>query len=408
MPNIMSSRQRMLAALDFQEPDHTPCSFMLFNALRDRSETYASFIERQMAMGLDAYVQIPPRPPVLVNDYYNLHGLPVNYDPRVTIQEWVEDQPGESVPIMVKEYHTPGGVLRTQVRQTEDWPWGDHVPFLDDYLVPRSKKFLATEQEDLEALRYLLVPPTEAEIASFLAESQPALELARRHDLLLAGGWGAGADLIGWIHGLQAMVFSIYDQPEFMHEMLDIIATWNRRRMEVVLEAGIDLYIKRAWYENGDFWTPTTYREFLYPIVKLDAELAHQYETRLGYIITSNCMPLLDMFAEAGVDVLIGVDPGTWDLAVAKDRLAGRVALWGGMNGHLTVEHGADEEVRAEVRQALQVLSPGGGFILSPVDNVRENTPRAHQNVRALIEEWRWLTDHQRRATKSSSPKDKA
>jgi hypothetical protein len=92
MPNTMSSRQRMLAALDCQEPDHTPCSFMLFNALRDSSETHASFIERQVAMGLDAYVQIPLRPPVLVNDYYNLHGLPVTYDPRVTIQEWVEDQ----------------------------------------------------------------------------------------------------------------------------------------------------------------------------------------------------------------------------------------------------------------------------------------------------------------------------
>jgi hypothetical protein len=395
MPNTMSSRQRMLAALDCQEPDHTPCSFMLFNALRDSSETHASFIERQVAMGLDAYVQIPLRPPVLVNDYYNLHGLPVTYDPRVTIQEWVEDQPGESVPIMVKDYYTPGGVLRTEVRQTQDWPWGDHVPFLDDYLVPRSKKFLVTEPEDLEALRYLLVPPTEADIASFLAESQPALELARRHDLLLAGGWGVGADLIGWIHGLQAMVFSTYDQPEFIREMLNIIATWNRRRMEVVLEVGIDLYIKRAWYENGDFWTPTTFREFLLPILKADAELAHQKGSRLGYIITSNCMPLLEIFAEAGVDVLIGVDPGAWKMAVAKTKLGGKVCLWGGVNGHLTVEQGTSEAVRAEVRQAMRMLAPDGGFILSPVDNVREDTHQSRENVLTLIGEWQRLTGQQ-------------
>ncbi len=388
MPNAMSSRERMLAALDGQEPDHVPCSFMLYNALRDLSRSYAEFIERQVEMGLDAYVQIPPRPPVLINDYYNLHGLPVSYDPRVTTQEWLEDRDQEHVPITVKEYHTPGGLLRTEVRQTEDWPWGDHVPFLDDYLVPRSKKFVVTEPEELGALRYLLMSPTEAEVAAFRAESQAVIELARRHDLLLAGGWGVGADLIGWIHGLQAMVFTIYDQPEFIREMLDIIATWNRRRMEAILEAGVDLYIKRAWYENGDFWTPTTYREFLFPIVQGDAQLAHQKGARLGYIITSNCMPLLDMFAEAGVDVLIGVDPRAWDSTVAKEKLAGRVALWGGINGHLSVEHGTVQEMGAEVRQAMEALAPGGGFILSPVDNVRENTPRAHKNVKALIDEW--------------------
>jgi uroporphyrinogen decarboxylase len=106
-------------------------------------------------------------------------------------------------------------------------------------------------------------------------------------------------------------------------------------------------------------------------------------------------MPLLDMFAEAGVDVLIGVDPGAWNLTLAKEKLAGRVALWGGTNGHLTVEHGSPQEVRAEVRRALEVLSPGGGFVLSPVDNVRENTPGARENVQVLIDEWRRLTRQQ-------------
>jgi hypothetical protein len=388
MPETASSRQRMLAALDCEVPDYVPCSFMLFNALRDRSQSHAEFIERQVEMGLDAYVQIPPRPPVQVNDYYNLHGLPVSYDPRVLTKEWVEDQPGERDPIMVKEYHTPGGVLRTEVRLTEDWPWGDHVPFLDDYLVPRSKRFLVTGPEDLNALRYLLVPSTQAEIAAFRTEAQPALELARQHDLLVTGGWGVGADLIGWIHGLQTMVFTIYDQPEFVREMLDIVARWNRGRMQVVLEAGIDLYIKRAWYENCDFWTPASYREFLFPIVRADAELAHQKGARLGYIITSNCMPLLELFAEAGIDVLIGLDPEAWDMADAKRRLGGKVCLWGGVNGHLTVERGSSYDVQAEVRQAMEILALGGGFILSPVDNVRENTSLAAENVAALIDEW--------------------
>jgi len=388
-----SSRQRLLAALNLREPDHTPCSFMLYNGLKSTCRDYAEFVERQVEMGLDAFVQLPPRPPVVVNDYYNLHGLPVSYDPRVEIQEWIERPSDEEWPIMVKEYHTPAGTLRTEVRQTDDWRWGDHVPFLDDYIVPRSRKFLVTGSEDLDALRYLLAPLTPGEVAAFEAESQPVLDLAHHYDLLVTGGWGVGADLVGWVFGLENMVFATYDHPEFMRQLLDIIAVWNRQRMEVVLGAGIDLYIKRAWYENCDFWTPSTYREFLLPIAKADADFCHQRGVKFGYIITSNCMALLETFAEASVDVVIGVDPMEWDLAVAKQKLGARVCLWGGVNGHRTVEQGSAADVRSAVREAMQVLAPGGGFILSPVDNVREDTPRSRENVLALIKEWQRLTE---------------
>jgi hypothetical protein len=40
------------------------------------------------------------------------------------------------------------------------------------------------------------------------------------------------------------------------------------------------------------------------------------------------------------------------------------------------------------VRQALSVLAPAGGFILSPVDNVTADTPTTWRNVAALIDEW--------------------
>ncbi|UCD58045.1 MAG: hypothetical protein JSV16_02720, partial [Candidatus Hydrogenedentota bacterium] len=314
----MSSRDQMLAALSRGEPDHTPCCFMLFNGLKSTCRDYTHFIERQVEMGLDTYVELPPRPPVVVNDHYNLHGLPVSYDPHVEIEEWVERPFSENRTVLVKEYHTPAGTLHAEVYQTDDWRWGDHVPFLDDYIIPRSRKFLITKPEDLSALRYLLVPPKKSEIAEFRKQAQPVMELARRHNLLVTGGWGVGADLIGWVYGLENMVFASFDQPEFLHELLEIISVWNRSRMDVVLDAGIDLYIKRAWYENCDFWTPDTYRKFLYPILQADRELAHQKGARVGYIITSGCMPLLDMFVEIGIDVVIGVDPAEWDLALTK------------------------------------------------------------------------------------------
>jgi uroporphyrinogen-III decarboxylase len=214
---------------------------------------------------------------------------------------------------------------------------------------------------------------------------------AREHDLLVAGGWGVGADMIGWVHGLNALVYDVYDRPDFVRDLLAMIAEWNRARMRVVLGAGVDLYIKRAWYENADFFTPGIWRELILPELARDATLAHDAGAKFGCIITASAMPLLELIAEAGVDVLIGVDPETFDLERTKAILQRRVCLWGGVNGHLTVEHGTPEAVTGEVTAALQSLGPDG-FILSPVDNVRQDTETALSNVRTLIGAWQAQT----------------
>src|SRR5512137_1476878 len=128
--------------------------------------------------------------------------------------------PGENLPILVKEYHTPAGTLRAEVKQTRDWPYGDHIPFFDDYIEPRSRKLLVEAFRDLEPLGYLLRPPTEAEIQQFQADSLPYLEFAQQKGLLVAGGWGVGADAIGWLAGLTHMIKLTRRQPEFIHSLL--------------------------------------------------------------------------------------------------------------------------------------------------------------------------------------------
>ena len=149
----LTSRQRMLGAINHLQVDHPPCSFMLNNGLKSTCADYLEFIHKQIDLGLDTYVQIPPRPPVVINDSYNLHGLPVSYHHSVQIEEWIELLDHERYPVLFKEYHTPAGTLRAEVFQDDEWRWGDHVPFLDDYLETRSRKYLLTGPEDLAAIR---------------------------------------------------------------------------------------------------------------------------------------------------------------------------------------------------------------------------------------------------------------
>jgi uroporphyrinogen-III decarboxylase len=383
MPTRLSSRDRMLAALDCREADYVPCCFGSFNILQQQCADQVEFLDRQLEMGLDVIARISiPEP---------------HFDARVQTREWREELPGQPYPILHKAYETPAGTLRTSVEQSEDWPWGDHIPLMDDFLIPRSRKFLVTPEDNLEALRYLLAPPTNEDIARFREHARQVKALAAERDLLVVGTYGTVGDLAVWLSGLQELVMLTVDAPDFVHDLLDVIETWNRRCVELVLKEGVDLVIRRAWYENADFWSPPYYRRFLLPGLRRDVEMAHQAGARFGYLMSCASMPLLDIMMEAGIDVLMGVDPAqdrTMDLRALKRQVAGRMCVWGGVCGYLTVECGTPEDIAAEVRQAISILAPGGGLILAPVTNVRADTPRAWENVRTMIREWRSLRQY--------------
>jgi uroporphyrinogen decarboxylase len=161
--------------------------------------------------------------------------------------------------------------------------------------------------------------------------------------------------------------------------------------MQVVLEAQPDLFLRRSWYEGSDFWSPQPYRRFVLPRLKEEVALAHQGGARFGYIQTSGTMARLDDLLAAGVDVLVGLDPGTLPphgLQVVKERIGGQIALWGGVTAAPTVEEGSREQVRAAVRRAIECLAPGGGYILSPVDNITDLSEAAWNNVLTFISAW--------------------
>jgi uroporphyrinogen-III decarboxylase len=314
----------------------------------------------------------------------------------VRIREWREDLPDHPYPVLHKVYETPAGTLRTSVDRSDDWPWGDHVPFIDDFLIPRSRKFLITPDDSLKALRYLLAPPTDAEITRFREHARRVKALAAERELLTVGTYGTVGDLAAWLCGQRELIMLTVDDPDFVHEFLSVIEDWNRRRVELVLDAGVDLIVRRAWYENADFWSPPLYRRFLLPGMRRDAEMAHQAGAKFGYLMSASSMPLIEMLTDAGVDVLMGVDPAQdrmMDLAELKRLAADKLCLWGGVCGYLTVELGTPEEIAEEVHQAISLLAPGGGFILAPVTNVRADTPRAWENVRTMIREWHALRD---------------
>lgn len=387
----MDSRERMLAAIGGEKPDYVPLSFMIFAALRAERNDWFGRIEAQTELGLDAVAYLSGLVPGAPTGHGDAPGVPVTLPPDVTVRQGKETPPGARYPVLHKEYETPHGTLSVAVNQTDDWEAGDNVPLLDDFLVPRCTKYLVTGEQDLPALRYLLADPQPDDVRVCREKWQKGKEFAQEKGVLLANGWGVGADALGWLCGLDNAVMFAIDAPEFLDALLDVISEWNRKRMELMLEPGVDVFIRRAWYEGTSFWSPALFRRFLLPRIQQEVRLAHEAGAAFAYILSVGGLQFADLLLETGVDVLVGVDPVQdhgMDMAALKAALGNKVCLWGGINGFVTAERGTEEDVRAAVRTALDALGPAG-LILSPVDNIRDNSDEVWKNTLALIDEWK-------------------
>jgi hypothetical protein len=400
---MMTSKERMLAAITGEPVDYTPCSFMIFFNMYCRTGSVAEFIERQVAIGLDAYV--------------HAGHLESSLHPEAKCSEWIEKHEGWSV--FCRRIDTPKGPLTARYRQEEGWPRKDFFPFFNDWLVTRADEVLVKPEQDLEKLQYIFGPFRDKDIRQLKASASEARAIADQHQLLLIGGWkgsktfgkfkggtsGAepiqysdagvmGCDAMAWLSGYEEIMVLAQTNPDIIREYARIIHEWNLKQIEIYLDvANPDMILRRGWYETTEFWTPTAYRSIIAPFLAREVALVHQAGKKFGYIMTSAFLPILDDILATGIDVLIGLDPkqgkGTEIQAVKQAFQQKRKAIWGGVSGALTVEQGTPEETEQAVIEALRVLAPGGGFILSPVDNVREDTEKAWQNTKVFIDTWK-------------------
>lgn len=385
----MTSRERLLAAMEHRPVDHVPLLLRFWWLGGDIEHIPFNWrdeiqrVEATTALGLDDTLLLQP-PLGYVEDYI------VERAPGV--QSRVELLPAEdrqAYPSLKKTYLTPDGPLQTVVQLSEDWPRGYDIRLFDDYNLSRLKEPLVKDAADLPRLRHLLPDPTPQQMAEFQQRAEELRRAAQRLGVVLDGGWAALGDAVMWLCGMQRILYGQMDEPDFIGQVLDVILEWELKRIDLLLEAGIDVLVHMAWYESTDFWSPRTFRKLLRPRLQEEIDRCHARGVKFRYIITRSWQPYRQDLLEMGVDCLTGVDPvqDKLDLAQVKSQVGSEMCLMGGLNSAVMLSQWSDEQIRAAVRQAIEIMAPGGGFILYPVDAIFNTQP--WEKVLLMIDEWK-------------------
>ncbi len=172
-------------------------------------------------------------------------------------------------------------------------------------------------------------------------------------------------------------------QAEIAVENLKLIHQAVGDRLCAVWLDGTDLAAQNTLFCGLD-----TYRELYMPFSRKLNDWIHAH-TKWKTIkhCCGGCEPLIEGFIEAGFDALTPVQTSArgMDPQLLVDKYGGRIVFWGGgADTQKTLPFGEPDEVREQVAERVRVFNGRNGFVFSTIHNIQCNTPI--DNVVAMFE----------------------
>ncbi len=139
--------------------------------------------------------------------------------------------------------------------------------------------------------------------------------------------------------------------------------------------------------QMGRMFSPACFDSFFVPRLKKFIDLAHEYGALAMLHSCGDTHEIQPTFIEMGLDILDAMqpEPPGMDLPEIKRLYGDRLTFCGLISTQRTLPHGTAEDVRAEVRQRIEVMGKGGGYICAPAHCIQPDT--SLENVLALFAE---------------------
>jgi uroporphyrinogen decarboxylase len=139
--------------------------------------------------------------------------------------------------------------------------------------------------------------------------------------------------------------------------------------------------------QTGPLMGEGLFRRFFVPHLQRLCRLGHDHHKKVMMHCCGAFAPLMPAMIETGLDGVQSLQPATPDMqpAALKARFGRQLVLNGCIDSHHVLIEGTPEMVRRRTREVLDIMRPGGGYILSAShDYLLEETPV--ENVLAMFD----------------------
>ena len=298
---------------------------------------------------------------------------------RICSEDWrfeSEEIPHKSYSTVRYRIVTPKGTLTTVLQSNEYTTWvAEH---------------LIKEKKDIELIaEFMTQPLCDVGAINTAAGDYGDSGIIRSHILCfdLYGQPGCWQDAC-CIVGTEDLIMNTYDDPEWVHELLEILLRRKLAYTKSLKGSKYDILELGGGSASTTIISPKIFKEFVAPYDSKIIAAAHEVGQKITYHTCGGMMPILEDIADMNPDAMETFTPpgmgGDVDIAEAKRRIGSRVCMIGGFDQGAYFSGCNEKETRHAVRRLFEAAGTGGGYILAPSDHFFDAEPAL---IRAYVDE---------------------
>ena len=389
----MTSRERVLASLDFQEPDRVPV---------DLGGTIMSSIMAHALDRLRQHLGINDRPPKVYETFQMLGEVEMDIVERLGVDVLPVEPPTQFFGLRRENYKPwtfwdgttmlVPGQFQVETDEAGDYLLRQEGDPNQPVVARMPKDGHYFDMPSMLEVNPDFQPPSLAEVKAqnHLTNAELDFLQARAERLrgttdkaLLLGCWGkTGLPSVGSIPDFLMLMAT---DPGYVKDLFAIrteTALSNLEKLKASLGDKIDIIgIDGSDYGSQDceMFSPAFYWDCHFPCFRQQNEWVHSNTPWKTWLHSCGSIPnIIPMLIEAGVDALnpVQCSAAGMDARTLKDAFGDRLAFWGGgVDTQNTFPFGSAADVAAEVEERIRIFAPGGGYVFNPIHNIQQGTP---------------------------------
>ena len=342
--SMMTSRQRMLTALDLGKPERLPVS--VHDWMQYYLDEYLGGISKAEAFemfGLDWAIYATPIKPVA---------------PASEGWEKVVRVEGPDANGRMKEYTKI--ILHSKVLT--------QLVERDKYRSPWVIEYLCKEKDDI----FDILRNSPKEIYDLDEERRVLDGIGDKG--IMRGGRGGPWHRLCDLYGVERMIYAVFDDPKWVEDALDAQTRADIDFLSTMRGTHMDLLETGGGHNSSTVISPTLFEKFILPReARIHSFARNELGLRTVYHTCGGMMPILELLVEVGSTAIETLTPpsmgGDVNLAEVKRRVGDKVCLIGGFDQYNGFENATPNETSAMVRKCFADAGEGGGYILNPSDH---------------------------------------
>lgn len=356
----MTSKERMMRALRGEKPDRLPVSVHQWQGYHlDEYLGGISALDAFGRFGMDAQIQYFEEMGQfwLVNADFEKASTATWRDEVAVIRNDPDDR------VMHHTIHTPEGTLTYKTAGDRKTTW------ITEYLIKHDA--------DLDLIRKYMPAPT-----LDLGPVSDAYDEVGDRGILRGFVWGDQAGC--WQHAccladVNNLILRCLTDPDWVHALLDTLLEKKLQFIESMQGAKFDLIETGGGAGSSTLISPDLHRDFCLPYDRKVHDALHSLGFLVTYHTCGGTRGIEEHIVANGCDVSetlapvsIGGNQEPWEF---KAKVAGRLALIGGLDQFNVLTEAPDNTIRTKVHELFDRVGSDGGYICSLADHFFETPP---------------------------------